>query len=601
MSNHNFMNFHIKHLRIAIFLLAVCLPLSVGHFVHSQEKTVIPSPEIKFIPLTPADGTNPDKKVRLRIVSFNDFHGNYREKTDSLGAAKFITAIERFANDHPKDYPTSVYTFCAGDTFFGTALSHYSTLDRTSGKEKPDSPSGRFLALAHVTAACIGNHEFDWGASFLEDHLKKSVVVLDGKPHPIYSASNILNKTTRQPPGGVSAFDIISPAGTDYKIAIITLTTLEAVTKSLPAATDCYVFERPSAAAKRLMETIKDVDAFIFLTHMASVQFTGGWISFLRDEEEMRELIKLKPLAIITAHSHQFVSGQVDGVPIIQAGCHGNGLASINFIIDPERRSILEESRNFVNLFPDRESIPPDPKMERVIVEAVESCHFSTLGTVRDTLRKDRNTMNDLGSLVTKALTTSFPETTKEEPVLAFQHGGGIRADLPKGPITEEDCFNILPFVGRMCLCRLPGNDVLKLLREGLTNKNGCLQCSSMTFYYDSVAAKRSDFKHVAFTEKGNRYWIEPEKEYWVALDRFIVSGGDGYDRSIFENRIVIADGPLPRDVLARYFKDDLKGDIVFSESDHPAFVVMPSASADFRGAPPASESLQKLPRTSTP
>lgn len=585
-----------------ILLLLIVGPFSaINRMAVSQETVVESRPPVKMLSVCQADTIRSDKKVRLRIVSFNDFHGNYREHDGAIGAAKFCTAIKQYADNYPRDYPTSVCTLCSGDAFSGTALSYYSTLDRTTGKEKTTSLLDRFFDLTGVTAACIGNHEFDWETPFMEDHLAKTVVAIDGKNCPVYSVSNVVNKTTRRPPGNVPEYDVISPAGTDYKIAIVSLTTLETIAKSLPGTMNDYVFERPGVSADRSMKKIKDVDSFIFLTHMSSEQDASGKITFRGDEVEMRELLKLKPLAIITAHSHKFVSGQVDGVPIIQAGCYGNGLASISFIIDPEQRSIIEESQDFVNLLPDREHILPDPKMETAIDQAVETHHFSTIGVVRETLHKDRYTVNDLGTLVTKALATAFLETTKDEPVLSFQHGGGVRADLVKGPITEEDCFNILPFTSRMNLCRLTGQGIMRLLREGMTNKNGSLQCASLTFYYDSPNAKRPDFKHVAFADQGRRRWIEPEQEYWVALDHFIVSGGDGYSRAIFENCVVSADGPLARDVLARFFKNDLKGDIGLSESDRPAFVVMPSLPIDFRQFAPTPEALQKLPLTMTP
>ncbi len=536
----------------------VCIATAIGGFAQ----------EIKTLPLSPADSARSDRKVRLRIVSFNDFHGNYKEKDIAVGGPKFVAALNEYANDFARDYPTALCVMGAGDFSTGTAMAYYSMFDSVTGGQKPGNAVATLFERTHLVCACIGNHEFDWGAAYLEDHLAKAIVVIDETEFSAYSSANVINNATGWAPGGISPYDIISPRDTGVNIAVISLTTLETVIKSMPGATEGYTVLPPGECARKYVERLRDeVDGFVFLTHMAAYQDDEGRVTFGGDTDEMLELIRLKPLAIISAHSHKLVAGEADGVPIVQAANFGNGLASVNLIIDPDTKAISVESRECVDLLAKRDSLPADAEMLQLIERFEREQAYETVGTVPEPLGREKFGFSPLGTFIAKGMTRAFRKTTGNEPVLAFQHSGGIRANLPSGTMTTEQCFDLHPFGNHLCLCRLPGDDVLRLIREGLTNPNGYLQSSGLTFYYDAPDAKRTDFQFVTHRHDGRDFVIEPHLEYWVVVDLFVALGGDGYGRDIFEGRIVDRDGPFPRDVLADFVRDELRGDARLRES----------------------------------
>jgi len=510
-----------------------------------------------------------DGKVRLRIVSFNDFHGCYRETDGTIGAAKFVTALQDYANSYSRDYPTSVCVMCAGDSSTGTALSYYAMRDASTGKAKNDNPLYRLFSLTHVTCACLGNHEYDWGSVFLEDHVAHSSVSINGKEYKAYSSSNIVNNETGTSPGGIPSYDLITLQNYDFTVAVITLTTMETVTKSLPGSTDGYTFEKPSDCAKRYVEALKDnVDGFIFLTHMSSYSDINGDVILKEEADDILDMVALKPLAIITAHSHKPVAGTIDGVPIIQAWCHANALASVDLLFDPITKTTTVESLEYVDLLAKRDTLAVNSEMQKAIDYAASMCNFENIGVNLKELQRDRNTFTPLGALVAKALSTSFKEITGDEPVLCFQHSGGIRIDFPKGEITEEQCYNLLPFDSHMSLCKLPGENILRLVREGMTNSNGFLQSYGLRLYYNDPTDPRENFRFATFHHDGKDFVIQPDVEYWVAVDYFVASGGDGFGKEIFTDHIIVRDGPIPRDAFARFLKDDLKGNIVLKNTD---------------------------------
>lgn len=580
-----------KKISVGIFpCLAVIAFFLVGQNLSFAEIVLVHPDEAKPLTLTPPETQRNDTVFRFYIVSLNDFHGNFRERNISIGAAKFVSAFKNFKKNVPKDYPTVTLILCGGDNFSGTALSYYSLFDEETGKQKTDiSPLDLFFNEIDVHASSIGNHAFDWGKQkpqtelnlsardgndFLEDHLARSRIEINGKSYKTYSSSNVIDRKTQKPPGGVPSYDLVFVPNYDFKIAVITLTTLETVRSTTAGAAAGYSFEKPAVAGKRIMDQVLDVDGFVVLAHLASYQAEDGTISFGRDTEDMLELVKLKPLAIISAHSHRFVAGTVDGVPIIQAGCHANGIASVDFLVDSKTKNIVPQTPQTIDLRPKRSELTPDVTMQNIVQDAEKSCNFSKVGTVRENMPSNRRKFTDIGTLICKALSTSFHNMTKNEPVLAVQHSGGIRSDFSKGDITEEDCYDMLPFQTGVDLCRLSGKNVIRLLREGFANPIGYLQCFGMTFYYDSPDAPKDQFVRATFRFKGEELPIDPHTDYWIVLDDFIVEGGDGFSKDIFAGGVVVRHGAFSRNVLARYCRDDLQGDVHIEDTDRPKFVV---------------------------
>ena len=530
-------------------------------------------PDPKPLTLQPAE-TPSDDKFRLRIVTFNDFHGSFREKNISIGAAKFVTALSDYCDRFEKNHPTAVCVLSGGDNFSGTALAYYSMYEMKRRKEKADCPLEKFFHRIGLVASCIGNHEFDWEPDFLADHLFYSAVRLGSRQFSTYSTSNVVDRRTLEPPGGIPSYEMIEIPETGFKFAILTFTTLETEQKTTVGATAGYLFEKPVEAARRILPQIPDADAVLFMAHLSSYQGKDGKVTFGRETEDMTELVGLKPMAIISAHSHRFVSGTVDGIPVVQAGCNANGLASLNFIIDSKTKKIEPESQETVDLRPMRDQLRPDPAMEKIVAEAETLCRFTRIGTVRENMVSDRRKLTDIGVLIGKAVATTFRERTGDEPVMGFQHSGGIRSNFSKGDITEEDCYDMLPFQGGQALCKLSGDRIVRLLREGFVNPVGYLQGHGLTFYYDKPEASKQEFTKMTFRHRGKDIPIEPDRKYWVVVDSFLVAGGDGYPTEIFDGAVVVPKGPQSRDVLMRFCRDDLNGDVRIDDEDRLKFIL---------------------------
>jgi 2',3'-cyclic-nucleotide 2'-phosphodiesterase (5'-nucleotidase family) len=162
------------------------------------------------------------------------------------------------------------------------------------------------------------------------------------------------------------------------------------------------------------------------------------------------------------------------------------------------------------------------------------------IATATQALRRDRYQESMIGNWMTDCTRT----WTKTQ--IAFHNSGGIRADLPKGPVTLRDIFNIMPFDNAVLTLRMKGRAIRDILEHALGGSIGMIQVSGISFRYKADAPNGRRVKQV---------WVgdEPLKErrlYSVSAVDFLVQGGDGY--SAFDSaRDRVHTGVLLRDVLS--------------------------------------------------
>lgn len=96
------------------------------------------------------------KNERLNIIHFNDVYNIEPNTQEPVGgASRFITAIEHLMSKAP----TLVL-------FSGDALSPSNISMLCKGKQMI-----QVLNKCHINAACLGNHDFDFGLDVLVNHI----------------------------------------------------------------------------------------------------------------------------------------------------------------------------------------------------------------------------------------------------------------------------------------------------------------------------------------------------------------------------------------------------------------------------------------------
>jgi len=111
----------------------------------------------------------------------------------------------------------------------------------------------------------------------------------------------------------------------------------------------------------------------------------------------------------------------------------------------------------------------------------------------------------------------------------ALINGGTIRTSIPQGKITVKDIYAVLPFDNYLVAISLTGAQVKAALEHGVARLEEPVgsfpQVSGLTFTYSRSAPAGDRVKDIAV---GGRP-LEPQREYVVATNDYLVAGGDGY------------------------------------------------------------------------
>ena len=176
-----------------------------------------------------------------------------------------------------------------------------------------------------------------------------------------------------------------------------------------------------------------------------------------------------------------------------------------------------------------------------------------------------------VGNLIADAVAKSG------EGDFAILNGGGVRNNIKKGNLTQDDIINALPWFNNIVIKEMPGQVVLDALEFGVRNypkaSGGFPQVSSnfsYTFNPDITSTVEVDanglFVKVAGERritkaKVNGEVIDPDKTYKVVLFEYLAKGGDGYEMF---NKYDISREALSTDTqsLSYFIKYDLEGNI---------------------------------------
>lgn len=458
----------------------------------------------------------------ITILHINDTHGRvlpYLEKsidenTPLSGSAYLARMIETARSENPD----GTLLLSAGDMFQGTPLSNVF-------KGQPVMEVMNYLKFDAMT---LGNHEFDWGQDVL--HALGSSAAF-----PFLSANIKNNKGEYLP--GVKPYVILSRKG--LKIAVIGLTTPETPVATKPSNVADLIVSDPVEAAPGLIEKVRSehVNLVVVLSHLG----------LAADRELARRVRGID--VIVGGHSHTVVSDPLveNGTIIAQAGYYGLYLGNLELRIEPQTNKIIEYTRrNALKLVSASPEAPFDEEVSRIAArlnDQIKDEFSKEIGaTSVDLLRRDFEESN-IGNLIADSMRQAAGAD------IALQNGGGIRADLPKGTVTMEGAYSVLPFDNILVTMDLVGSRLLETLEKNAVMDRRILQISGISVEYD--IRKPVGSRVVKAMIEGEP--LDPERSYSVTVNDFMAAGGDGLD-ALKEGKN-IRYGDNLRDVFIEYMQ----------------------------------------------
>merc|ERR1712141_123368 len=116
-------------------------------------------------------------------------------------------------------------------------------------------------------------------------------------------------------------------------------------------------------------------------------------------------------------------------------------------------------------------------------------------------------------------ITDSVRKCYWNDTTIAFQNGGGIRSNIPKGELTYEDVFSILPFNNTIDRVTMTGEEIRIMLEEGVSDL-----CPNQTCYAEGFLHLSGIKMTVLVTDDNDENYcnLEPNKVYNVSLCSFL-------------------------------------------------------------------------------
>lgn len=518
------------------------------------------------------------RTVTITVVGTNDLHGHVRALPVLAGYLGILR--EERASDG------AVVVLDGGDLFQGTLESNL-----LEGAPVIDA-----YGLLGYDAAAIGNHEFDYGP----EGARVTPASPDDDPRGALLARArqarfpLLNANLRRAADGAPIdWDHVAPstlferAGVD--IGVIGVTTEQTLTTTIPTNVRDLAVEPLADAIAREAAALRSrgADVVIVAAH------AGGECHRFEDPrdlaacepgEEIFRVAEALPAhsvdAIVAGHTHAGVAHIVNGIAIIESYAYGRAFGRLDLTVDPERgvvdvtthppRELCEqgsfESGDCVAGTYDGREVQPDARVAEALVPAIDNARA---------LRE-----RPLGVLVERAITRSHEEecalgnlfvdlmrASRSDVDVALTNGGGLRADLPEGPLTYGQLYEAMPFDNRFARIRLSVGELARVL-AGILSRDGS---------YFSISGVRAE----AVCEGGSvRVRILDERGRELPVDRvltllttdFLATGGDGALASLGADRVTIEDGEPVRDAMASVLRargGHLRPDALFDPA-HP-------------------------------
>ncbi|MEQ0559403.1 bifunctional metallophosphatase/5'-nucleotidase [Amycolatopsis sp. NEAU-NG30] len=517
-------------------------------------------------------GQRPDPTTDVRIIGFNDLHGNLEPPSgssgrviqsdgttvDAGGAAYLATHVKQLRAQVRNSFVVS-----AGDNIgaspLASALFH-------------DEPTIDFLNMLGVSASVVGNHEFDEGYKELQRmqfggcHPTDGCQfqpTFDGAKFPFLGAN--VSFTNGLP--ALLPFSVKFEGGVPIGVIGATLKDLPSVVtpeaiKGLKFGDEVEAIDRTS----KLLDYF-GVKAQIVLMHQGDgTEVEGPNDCRLRPGPAAAIASAVTPNvdAFFTGHSHQQYNCVINDPagqprPVIQGSSFGRLLSVMDLKISLKTRDVVRSQTKAFNEIVTR-TVTPDPAVAALVAEAkTKSAPIANkqVGSITADLPAAGNAAGEspLGDVIADA---QLAGTQSNNAVIAITNPGGIRADLTyksspngegDGVVTYGEAFTVQPFSNIMQTITLTGANLKNVLEQQWQGSvTRILQISSSLHYsYSASAPQGSRISNITV----NGTPVDPAASYRVSVNNFLAAGGDGF--SEFTKGTNLSGGPVDLDALVAY------------------------------------------------
>jgi len=372
--------------------------------------------------------------VTIDLYNLNDFHGavEYNPSNKEIG----INRLSQYFKTQLALNPNSVF-LSSGDMWQGSADSNI-----TRGRLVVD-------AMNHLefSAMAIGNHEFDWTDTYIEQNQQRSNFPLLG--------INIIDKQTQQRASFADASVLIERSGIQIGIIGTIGSTLES--SILTSAVMDYEFMPYTDLVQLESQRLRGLgaDLIVLLNHDGSVE--SGVMPYVD--------------AVFNGHTHRREVFHVDGKPVYQGLAYGQAISHVRFVLNTVNMvpSFVQNQSGVYtydmllnsNRFPTE-----DPEMKAIYDQYLNN-EINAIKNEEIGFAEGAFSRNNLGQLAVDEM-LQYGQSVKPDVVASFHNTGGVRATIDEGPVTYGELYKAFPFDNELMIVSVTGEELSWWLSESL-------------------------------------------------------------------------------------------------------------------------------------
>jgi 2',3'-cyclic-nucleotide 2'-phosphodiesterase (5'-nucleotidase family) len=422
--------------------------------------------------------------ITLTIIGTNDLHG----AVDRLPILAGYIANMRAARAADGG---EVLLVDAGDMFQGTLASNL-----TEG-------SPVVAAYNHIgyDAAAIGNHEFDFGpagpaatARTAADDPRGALRARAREAKFPFLMANVLDRDTGKRPAWDNVLGSLMIEKGPIIVGVVGVTTEATPFATMPANFMGLEMSKPAMAIAAEAADLRKRGAQVVVVaaHVGSKckeLSDPNDLSTCDQEEELFEMVKGLPSGavdvIVAGHTHAAMAHRVNDIAVIESYANGRAFGRVDLRINPSgvvTGVTIAQPRDLCALGDDGEPVaaetcvPGDYEGAPVKVSAEVRSLIAPAGVKARELEQ-----KPLGVELTGEITKSYDHESALGNLftdlmllgvsgadVAMTNGGGLRADLPAGPLTYGSLYRAMPFDNLFAVVTLNGKHLRKMISNNL-------------------------------------------------------------------------------------------------------------------------------------
>lgn len=443
------------------------------------------------------------KRQKITIIHTNDLHAQLDPYKNSEKGGKLEGGMEVLAHAVKREVnknPDNTLLLDAGDISTGSPISNF-----FEGKPMVDT-----MNVLKYDAMTLGNHDIGEGYGTL-----KTIVSTAG--FPVLSA-NFVDLGKSKELQEIKPY-VIKQVG-DIKVGIVGLTTVDTLSMLSREDRKLVSLTATKEAAKKNIAKMKKEGAnlIVVLSHLG----------IEADRKLARDVEGIN--VIVGGHSHTELEKpeKVGKTYIVQTGSKGKNIGRLDLYVDVgDKKATIKSARG---------------KLVNVLEEGAQINLFAYIVINKYRKKLEPIMSRKIGKAITNLDQEDYHTNIGESPLancimdimrddtgaeMAIMSASTLRADIPRGDITVENIYQMLPWKTKISTMKMKGKDVRDAIEQIMSSFLHNFAVGGLKVEVDSSRPKGQRVVNV-FGQDGKP--LDPDKTYKVATIDWLANGSANVD-----------------------------------------------------------------------